>query len=272
VFLGLALTAACEGRAPLTSEPPPLRIATSHSLEQSGLFAALSEAYVHETNQRLQPSFVGTGEALAMGRAGQVDVVLVHARPLEDAFIADGYGINRRDVMYSEYVIVGPPSDPVGIGGLSSAVEALARVSQAQVPFLSRGDDSGNHARELDLWTLAHVQPRGGWYQSIDAGMLEALTRASTLGAYALADQPTYVVNESQLSLKVLVRGDARLHNPYGVIAVNPMRVKGTNYSGAISFIDFVSSAPAQAIIAEFGREEYGTPLFSPWGGMKDSD
>jgi tungstate transport system substrate-binding protein len=268
----LMLGAGCEGRAPLAPAPPPLRIATSHSLEQSGLFAALSEAYVGQTNQRLQPWFVGSGEALAMGRAGKVDVVLVHARPLEDAFVADGYGINRLDVMYSEYVIVGPHSDPAGIGGLSSAVEALARLSRAQVPFLSRGDDSGNHARERDLWTLAHVEPHGPWYQSLEAGMVETLARASSLGAYVLADQPTYVVNESRFSLKVLVRGDTRLHNPYGVIAVNPTRVEGTNYAGAISFIDFISSASARAIIAEFGRLEYGAPLFSPWGSTKDSD
>jgi tungstate transport system substrate-binding protein len=270
--LGLLLLQSCRARAPLESEPPSLRVATSHSLEQSGLFAALSTAYERQTNQRVQPSFVGSGEALKMGRAGTVDVVFVHARPLEDAFIAEGYGINRRDVMYSEYVIVGPPSDPVTIGGLSSAVEALVRLSRARALFLSRGDDSGNHTRELDLWKLSHVEPDGPWYQRVGAGMLETLERASQLGAYVLADRPTYIVNESRLNLKVLVRGDTRLHNPYGVIAVNPMRVPGANYAGAISFIDFISSAPAQIIIAEFGRAEYGTPLFSPSGNTQDGD
>jgi len=207
-----------------------------------------------------------------MGRAGQADLVLVHARALEDAFVSEGYGINRRDVMYSEYVIVGPPSDPAGIGGLSSAVEALGRLSRARAPFVSRGDASGNQTRELELWSLASVEPDPAWYQSLGAGMLETLTRASALGAYALADRPTYLVNQSRLELKVLVRGDSRLHNAYGVIAVNPTRVKDTHYAGAAAFIDFLTSSSARAIIAEFGRAEFGAPLFSPLGGTKEKD
>jgi tungstate transport system substrate-binding protein len=137
---------------------------------------------------------------------------------------------------------------------------------------VSRGDDSGNQARELELWSLASVELDAAWYQSLGAGMLETLTRASVLGAYALADRPTYLVHQSALDLKVLVRGDSRLHNAYGVIAVNPTRVKGTHYAGAAAFIDFLTSSSARAIITEFGRAEFGESLFSPLGGAKDND
>jgi tungstate transport system substrate-binding protein len=271
-LLGLLLALSCNARDAVESEPAPLRVATSNSLQHSGLFVELATAFSDQTNQVVQPLFVGSGQALAMGRAGKADLVLVHARPMEDAFVSDGYGVNRRDVMYSEYWIVGPPTDPAGIGGLSSAIEALVRLSHAREPFLSRGDDSGNHMREVDLWSLASVERDADWYRRLGTGMLETLTQASMLGAYALVDRPTYLVNQSHLNLKVLVQGDTRLHNPYGVIAVNPIRLSGTNYAAAIAFLDFLTSSTAQAIIADFGRAEYGASLFSPAGGAKDQD
>lgn len=257
------LALSCRGGA-APAEPPALRLATSYSLEDSGLFAALAPRFTRQTEQRLEPHFVGTGEALNMGRTGEADVVWVHSRVAEDAFIAEGYGLNRRDVMYSEYAIVGPPSDPAKLDGQSAAVEALSQLVRAGGRFVSRGDKSGNRTRELRLWKLAGIEPEGTWYTSLGAGMLPTLIHASEQRAYALTDLPTYLVNKDRLDLKVLVRGDARLRNQYAVIAVNPTRVSGTRFAGAMAFIDFITSPETQAFIADFGRAEYGAPLFTP--------
>ena len=261
--LGL-LVLACQSREGAQSPAAPLRVATSYSLQDSGLFAAVEAQFTSQTQRALQPFFVGTGEALDLGRAGKVDVVWVHSRPSEDAFLSEGFGLNRRDVMYSEYVIVGPPSDPALISGVSSVVEALATLSRNQAPFVSRGDQSGNHKRELSLWKLASIEPQGPWYSSLQAGMLPALRQAGERGAYLLTDLPTFLIHQGQLNLKVMVRGDSRLHNPYGILAVNPTRVSGVDYAGAMAFIDFVTSPALQALILDFGREQYAAPLFEP--------
>ncbi|MEY2932287.1 MAG: hypothetical protein RL033_3036 [Pseudomonadota bacterium] len=263
-LVGFLVLLSCKAGNSAQSPPPPLRVATSYSLEDSGLFAAISDKFTRQTNRAVQPFFVGTGEGLGLGRAGKVDLAWVHSRPQEDAFIVEGYGLNRRDVMFSEYVIVGPPSDPALIGGLSSAVEAFGALARGQAPFVSRADDSGNHTRELSLWKLASVEPEAPWYIALHAGMLPALRHASERGAYVLADLPTYIINQKELQLKVLVRGDTRLHNPYGIVAVNPSRMSGTDYAGAMAFIDFVTSPSVQALIADFGRAQYGASLFQP--------
>ena len=247
-----------------SDKPSVVRLATSSSLNDSGLYAALAPVFEHEAGQTLQASFSGTGEALALARAGQADVVWVHSRAAEDAFVSEGYGLNRRDVMHSEYVIVGPPGDPAQVAGLDSSVDALTKIAAGRAAFASRGDDSGNHARERDLWRLTGIQPTEPWYTVLHAGMLPTLQHASERGAYVLTDVATYLVNQERLQLKILVRGDARLENRYAVIAANPAKLSGVNYEGAMAFIDFVTSDAARALIADFGRSAYGTSLFVP--------
>jgi tungstate transport system substrate-binding protein len=253
-------------RAPDSSAVPhpSLRLASTYSLQESGLFPVVSREFTARTQRTLVASFVGSGEALEQAKAGGADVVWVHSRRSEDAFVVEGYGINRRDVMYSEFVIVGPPSDPAKIAASGSVVEALLQLSRARAPFVSRGDQSGTHMRELSLWKLAEVEPEPSWYTQLHAGMLGTLTEASTAGAYTLSDLPTFLMNQAPLALKVLVRGDARLRNPYGVIAVNPTRVPGTDYAGAMSFIDFLTSSVGQDLIRDYERERFGTGMFHP--------
>jgi len=271
-FLAALLGSSCLSSNGDGAPEQPLRVATSASLEHSGLFAAVAQEFEQKTQKTLTPSFVGTGRALALGRNGGADVVLVHSRVSEDAFVAEGYGINRRDVMYSEYVIVGPPDDPARIRGFDSAVDAFQKLATGRHQFVSRGDESGNHARELELWKLAGLEPRAPWYESLDAGMWVTLQRASDSGAYALSDLPTYVVVRDKLRMSILVGGDGRLQNRYAVIAVNPTRVSPVDYSGAMDFVDFLTSPAAQALIADFGRTEYGAPLFVPSGGMPSAE
>jgi tungstate transport system substrate-binding protein len=245
--------------------PPVVRLATTTSLRDSGLYAALAPSFEREAGQRLQATFAGSGEALAMARAGQADVVWAHSRAAEDAFVSEGFGLNRRDVMHNEYVIVGPASDPAHVEGLDSSIDALTKIARGRAAFASRGDNSGTHARERDLWRLTGLEPTEPWYTASQAGMLPTLVHASESGAYALTDLATYLVNQDRLQLKILVRGDARLENRYAVIAVNPAKLSGINYEGAMAFIDFVTSDSVRALIADFGRSEYGASLFVPF-------
>lgn len=266
-LLGASSTFGCGSGASDSAPPDPLRVATSASLQHSGLFEALAERFEASTGRPLRPSFVGTGQALALARSGQADVVWVHSRASEDEFVAEGFGLNRRDVMHSDYVILGPPDDPAHIGGLTSAVDAFLAISQASAPFVSRGDESGNHDRERAIWKLCDVEPRAPWYTSLGAGMWATLERASGRGAYALSDLQTYAVNRDKLRSILLVRGDERLQNRYAVIAVNPIRVSRVDFSGAMDFVDFVTSSAGRELIANYGRQEYGVSLFVPADG-----
>jgi tungstate transport system substrate-binding protein len=244
--------------------PSELRVGAAYSLRDSGLPAGIAGEFQTRTQRPLAPTFVGTSDALATARAGLVDLLWIQSREHEDAFVAEGYGINRRDVMSGEYVIVGPPRDPAGIGGADSAVQALGLLSETGASFVSRGDESSMHARERSLWKLARVQPDPAWYSSLDAGMVPTLERASERGAYALADLATFLMHRERLELTIWVRGDPRLHTRFGAIAVNPMRVSGTDYGAAMAFIEFLTSVSGQAFIRDFGRERYGTALYQP--------
>ena len=247
-----------------SDKPSVLRLAASSSIQDSGLYATLAPSFERETGQTLQATFSGSGEALALARAGHADAVWVHSRAAEDAFVSEGYGLNRRDVMHNQYIIVGPAGDPAQVNGLASSVDALTKIARGGAAFASRGDHSGTHTRERDLWRLTGLEPTEPWYTVVHAGMLPTLVHASERGAYALTDLSTYLVNRDRLQLKILVRGDARLENRYAVIAVNPAKLSGVNYEGAMAFIDFVTSDAARAIIADFGRSAYGTSLFVP--------
>jgi len=207
---------------------------------------------------------VGTGQAIKTGEKGDADVILVHARAREDKFVAEGYGVNRQDVMYNDFVIVGPEDDPAGIQGMTDAATALARIAEAQAPFASRGDESGTHSKEKAIWEKAGVEPGDDWYLSLGQGMGATLTFANEKGAYTLTDRGTYLSRQEGLELPVLVEGDPILFNPYGVIAVNPEKHPHVKYEFAMKFIEWLTSVGAQEKIGEFGVERFGQPLFYP--------
>jgi tungstate transport system substrate-binding protein len=270
-------------------EPPELAkliLATTTSTENSGLLAHILPDFEAGYNATVEVIAVGTGQALKLGEDGNCDVVLVHARSKEDTFLEAGYGVNRKDLMYNDFVIVGPASDPAGVKGMTDAGAALAKIAETQSQFVSRGDDSGTHAKEQSLWKesglelqeatsiatkkgrdieVTCVRPSGGWYISTGQGMGAVLTMADELQAYTLTDRGTYLARTLEgIDLVILVEGDPRLFNPYGIIAVNPEVHPQVNFDLAMSFIDWFTSLPTQKVIGEFGKDKFGQPLFVP--------
>lgn len=254
---GIALLSAC-GR-----EAGNIRLATTTSTVDSGLLDALVPVFEKKYETKVDILALGTGQALEAGRRGDADVVLVHARQAEDEFVASGHGINRRDVMHNDFVLVGDPSDPAGAKG-TDALQALRKIASSGSLFVSRGDDSGTHKKEMALWKGAGLSPSGDWYLKAGSGMGETLLLANEKGAYTLSDRGTYLAFRDKIKLAILVQNDPPLLNPYGIIAVNPKLHKNVNYAGAIKFIDFITSAEGQKMIAEFGKDKYGEPLFFP--------
>ncbi|HZW03136.1 MAG TPA: substrate-binding domain-containing protein [Anaerolineaceae bacterium] len=245
--------------------PDRLILATTTSTQDSGLLDVLLPAFEEEFDTQVDVIAVGTGQALQLGKDGNADVLLVHARAQEDAFMDAGDGSRREDVMYNDFVIVGPESDPAGIQGMVSAAEALQKIAAAQAAFVSRGDKSGTHSKELALWESAGLTPAGDWYVSAGQGMGEVLTMAAEQQAYTLSDRATYLARtQNGLALTVLVEKDAILLNPYGVIAVNPDKGTFINAALANQFIDWLISVPVQEMIEQFGVEEFGQSLFIP--------
>ena len=268
----LLLLAAAVGCGP--KEPEVLRLATTTSTADSGLLDAILPAFEEANNARVDVVAVGTGQAIELGEAGDADVILVHARAREDAFVAEGHGTERHDVMYNDFVIVGPTDDPAGVAGMSSAAEALAAIAAAGAPFASRGDDSGTHTKEMSLWEAAGVtpDPAGGWYNSLGQGMGETLTFANEAGAYTMTDRGTFLSMRDNLPNLVVVVGgesivdnaDPKLLNPYGVIPVNPEKSEAINAELARKFAEWLISPEVQTMIGEFGVETFGQPLFYP--------
>ncbi len=268
----LLLLAAAVGCGP--QEPEVLRLATTTSTADSGLLDAILPAFEEANNARVDVVAVGTGQAIELGEAGDADVILVHARAREDAFVAEGHGTERRDVMYNDFVIVGPADDPAGVVGMSSAAEALAAIAAAGAPFASRGDDSGTHTKEMSLWEAAGVtpDPAGGWYNSLGQGMGETLIFANEAGAYTMTDRGTFLSMRDNLPNLVVVVGgesiadnaDPKLLNPYGVIPVNPEKSEAINAELAQKFAEWLTSPEVQTMIGEFGVETFGQPLFYP--------
>ena len=260
LILLLSLLVACQ------SEPETLTLATTTSTYDSGLLDAILPDFEETYGARVDVVAVGTGQALALGEAGDVDVLLTHARAREEAFVEAGYGVNRRDVMVNDFVILGPESDPAGIRGMSDAAAALQRIAETESLFVSRGDDSGTHIRELALWQAAGIDPQGDWYESAGQGMGATLTIAAEQGAYTLGDRGTFVArSEEGLDLVVLVEGDERLLNPYSVIAVNPALHDGINAELANNFIEWITSPKTQAAINGYRRN--GQQLFFATAG-----
>jgi tungstate transport system substrate-binding protein len=273
-----------------TEDVGRLVLATTTSTYDSGLLDAILPDFESQYNAEVEVIAVGTGQAIELGENGDADVILVHARSREDAFVDEGYGVNRQDVMYNDFVIVGPAADPAGIAGMTDVAAALTQIAETESPFISRGDDSGTHTKEQGLWQATSVpltesaslsggdktfvRPEGEWYQSVGQGMGATLTVANEQLAYTMSDRATYLARKQEgLDLEILVEGDSRLFNPYGVIAVNPELHPSVNFAGAQAFIDWLTSVETQEVISQYGVDTFGQPLFvpdsAPWNAAK---
>jgi tungstate transport system substrate-binding protein len=252
--------------------PDELLLVSTTTTQDTGLLDALLPAFTEQTGYGVQLVAVGSGQALKMGEQGDADVILLHSPEAEKEFVANGFGIDRRLVMHNDFVIVGPSADPAGIRGRSPA-EALKRVYTSGATFVSRGDESGTHIKELALWEKAGLDPSGqDWYLETGQGQGATLLVASEKSAYALVDRGTYLVYQQNLDLDILAEGDPFLLNVYHVITVNPEKWPGINLEAAGAFADFITSDEGQKIIGEFGVNEYGQPLFFPDAGKTDAE
>jgi tungstate transport system substrate-binding protein len=244
-----------------------LVLATTTSTYDTGLLDALNPMFQESFGIQVRTISQGTGAAIRTGRNGDADVILVHARGPEDQFLRDGAGVNRRDVMFNDFVIVGPEDDPAGINGMSSATEAFATIAEEEATFLSRGDDSGTNTKELNIWEEAGIQPSGSWYQETGQGMGDTLVQANQAGGYTLADRGTYLATQDNIDLVIHVQGPIRdgpaiLQNPYGVIPVNPAVHDNVNYQAAMAYVGFLTSPAGQQAIADYTAN--GSQLFFP--------
>ncbi|TKX54637.1 molybdenum transporter [Halorubrum sp. SP3] len=252
-----------------------LTLTTTTSTYDTGLLDAIHTDFQEMYGVTVDAVAQGTGAALETARNGDSDVVMVHARGLEDEFMRNGYGINRRDLMFNDFVIVGPESDPAGIRGMSSATDALTAIAEAQATFVSRGDNSGTHTKELNLWEAAGTEPGGDWYQETGTGMGEALNIANQQGAYTISDRGTFISQRSEIDLTILVQGPIEggpeiLANPYGVMAVNPGVHENANYDLAMAYIGWITSPAVQNAISEYRVN--GEQLFFPRAVSEDPD
>jgi tungstate transport system substrate-binding protein len=239
---------------PARAEERFITLASTTSTEQSGLFGHLLPLFKAETGIEVRVVAVGTGQALKLGERGDADALLVHDRKGEDKFVAEGFGIDRRDVMYNDFVVVGPATDPAGVKGGKDAAAAFARIATAKAPFASRGDDSGTHRSELRLWAKAGVDVKagGGWYRELGSGMGPTLNTAAGMNAYVLADRGTWASFRNRQTLTIVVEGDSALFNPYGSILVNPEKHKTVKAIDAKTWHQWLTGPKGQAAIASF--------------------
>ncbi len=276
VSLGLtACGAAATGSAPEPPENPTLILATTTSTQDSGLLDELVPMFQEQTGYTVQTIAVGTGAALAMAEEGNADVLLVHAPASEVALMEAGFGKDRMLIMHNDFVIVGPASDPAGIAGGESSAQSFSSIAESEASFISRGDDSGTNKKELSIWASTSYDPavaKPAWYVESGQGMGATLIIASEKDAYTLTDRATYLANQENLNLEILVEGDAVLLNVYHVITVNPDVWPETNYEGALAFAQFITDPETQAVIGEFGVDQYGQPLFFPDADKTDAD
>ena len=242
-----------------------ITVASTTSTEQSGLFKHLLPIFENKTGIDVRVVALGTGQALDMGRRGDADVVFVHAKPLEEKFVAEGHGVNRQEVMYNDFILVGPKSDPAKVAGTKDVVGALKKIAQAKAPFTSRGDRSGTHFAELELWKAADIDPakeKPPWYRETGSGMGPTLNTASGMNAYALTDRGSWLSFKNRGQLEIAVQGDTRLFNQYGVILVNPAKHRHVKKGMAQQFIDWLVSDEGQETIADYKIN--GQQLFFP--------
>lgn len=241
-----------------------LKLATTTSTQDSGLLDVLVPEFKNDTGYTLNVIAVGSGQAMEMGAKGDVDVLLVHSRAAEDKFVADGYGVNRRDVMHNDFVIIGPAGDPAKIKGMTDSAAAFKKIAESKSTFLSRGDKSGTNTKELSIWKTAGITPEGDWYKNVGKGMGDTFRMADEMQGYTLIDRATYLNLKDNYTLEILVEGDTPLFNPYGVISVNKEKFPNVDQEGADKFGEWITSEKIQKMIAEYGKDKYGQPLFYP--------
>lgn len=261
--------------SPEQSKTPKNRdviLATTTSTVDTGLLDVLIPKFEEQTGYKVKTIPAGSGQALAMGEKGEADVLLVHSPKKELPLVTSGVAVNRRLVMHNDFVIVGPPDDPAGIKGLKSSVEAFKKIAGKKALFISRGDNSGTHTKELDIWKQAGITPQGAWYQQSGQGMGQTLLMASEKKAYTLSDRGTFLAQQKNITLAILVEGDRSLLNIYHVMQVNPQKFPKVNAEGARAFVDFMVSPDTQKFIAEFGKDKYGQSLFVPDAGKSEDE
>jgi tungstate transport system substrate-binding protein len=277
ILSAIFVLAACsqaeeKGNGNRPPDRPEIILATTTSTQDSGLLDLLTPLFEEESGYLVKVIAVGTGQALRMGEDGNADVLFVHAPSAEKVLIDNGSAVDRRLIMHNDFVIVGPSADPAGIRGISSPVSALTKIAMAQSNFVSRGDDSGTHKKELMMWETGGLTPAGNWYLQSGQGMGATLKITSEKQGYTLTDRATYLAQQDVLDLDIIVEGDASLLNVYHTMIVNPETWPNVNEEGARSWIDFLSRADTQLIIGEFGVEQFGQPLFFPDAGKSDKD
>ncbi len=273
VLLGLLLPlTGISGQGRAWGQPSVVILSTTTSTQDSGLLDLLVPLFEKKTGYTVKSIAVGTGQALALAARGEADVALAHAPSLEKQYVAEGKLLNRRLVMYNDFVIVGPPGDPARARSAGGAVEALRLIAWSGARFVSRGDNSGTHLLERALWKEAGVEPRGAWYIESGQGMGATLALAGDRGAYALSDRATYLAFKKRVALAVLLEGDRPLLNIYSVMEANPSSGPRVNAAGGKAFADFMVNPEVQAMIKTFGVKRYGGPLFVPIAGIKEED
>jgi tungstate transport system substrate-binding protein len=280
MMIAAAFAAGCASPAATTTTTTPPKpanpdmiLATTTSTQDSGLLDALIPAFEKKTGYKVKTVAVGSGAAMTMGERGEADVLLVHAPDSEVKFMDAAHGVSRKLVMHNDFIIVGPASDPSGIKGMTSALDAMKKIAEGKGVFISRGDNSGTNQLELKLWKAVSINATGQkWYQSTGQGMGATLTIASEKGSYTITDRATYLATKQNLSLEIVVEKDPALLNIYHVIQVNPQKSNKINADGAKAFSDFMVSPDTQNIIKSFGVDKYGQPLFFPDAGKTEKE
>jgi len=257
---------------PAGARRPPVILSTTTSTQDSGLLDVLVPLFERRTGYSVKTIAVGTGQALALAARGEADVVLAHAPALEKKYVADGKMLNRRLVMYNDFVIIGPADDPARINGMKKAADAMKAIAATGSRFVSRGDNSGTHTLEKALWKLAGAEPQAGWYIESGQGMGATLGIADDRKAYTLTDRATFLAFQKRVRLPILLEGDKPLLNIYSVMAVNPSNGPKVNTAGGNALADFMVSADVQKVIRTFGVDKYGQALFVPVAGIKEDE
>jgi len=244
-----------------------IKLASTIGPIDAGIVGTLEAAFTKKTGVAVEHTGAGTSQALKMAETGEYDLVLVHARALEEKFVSDGYGTKRYDLMYNDFVILGPENDPAGIRGEKDAAAALRTIAQTQSFFVTRGDKSGTHVKELEVWKKAGIEPQGTWYEIFEQGSkgnAPTLAYANEKQAYTIMDRATYITMKPKITVQILVEGDEVLLNYMTLIPVNPAKFPQVNHKGALQFIEWLQGKEAQIIIRDFGKDKYGEPLFFP--------
>jgi len=273
VLLTIVTLLLISSMTPVHAQEKTIILATTTSTQDSGLLDVLLPVFEKKTGYFVKTIAVGSGQAMAMGQKGEADVLLVHSPAAEKKFVSEGFGINRKIIMHNDYVIVGPAEDPAKIKGMKSTPESFKKIGSGGVLFLSRGDNSGTHAKENDVWKAAGIKPEGQkWYQQTGLGMGQTLNVTNEKRGYTLSDRGTYLSLKKNLQLDILMEGDAILLNVYHVIEVNPAKWPKVNAAGTKAFSDFMVAKETQDMIRTYGVEKFGSPLFFPDAGKKEED